>query len=83
VKNSYSDNNNYNNVCFVLTVWVVDWGVLMQIIRLLATHPVFNVTMMTADRKAGQSLGSVFPHLITQVCYATLFHHSIANFDLG
>ncbi|KAG0608608.1 hypothetical protein M758_8G119000 [Ceratodon purpureus] len=37
-----------------------------EIIRLLATHPVFKVTVMTADRKAGQSLGSVFPHLITQ-----------------
>jgi N-acetyl-gamma-glutamyl-phosphate reductase len=37
-----------------------------EIIRLLATHPIFKVTMMTADRKAGQSLGSVFPHLITQ-----------------
>ncbi|XP_024364146.1 probable N-acetyl-gamma-glutamyl-phosphate reductase, chloroplastic [Physcomitrium patens] len=37
-----------------------------EIIRLLATHPVFKVTMMTADRKAGQSLASVFPHLATQ-----------------
>ena len=38
-----------------------------QIVRLLATHPHFNVTLMTADRKAGQPLASVFPHLITQV----------------
>ncbi|XP_024381902.1 probable N-acetyl-gamma-glutamyl-phosphate reductase, chloroplastic [Physcomitrium patens] len=37
-----------------------------EIIRLLATHPVFKVTVMTADRKAGQSLASVFPQLITQ-----------------
>jgi N-acetyl-gamma-glutamyl-phosphate reductase len=37
-----------------------------QIVRLLATHPNLRVTMMTADRKAGQSLASVFPHLITQ-----------------
>lgn len=46
---------------------LINGGVYEQIIRLLATHPIFKVTMMTADRKAGQSLGSVFPHLITQV----------------
>ncbi|PKI39290.1 hypothetical protein CRG98_040346 [Punica granatum] len=37
-----------------------------EIIRLLANHPHFRITVMTADRKAGQSIGSVFPHLITQ-----------------
>lgn len=37
-----------------------------EIVRLLANHPHFGITLMTADRKAGQSLGSVFPHLITQ-----------------
>ncbi|KAK4742669.1 hypothetical protein SAY87_000670 [Trapa incisa] len=37
-----------------------------EIIRLLANHPNFRITVMTADRKAGQSIGSVFPHLITQ-----------------
>eukprot|EP01018_Ginkgo_biloba_P004621 Gb_10310 [translate_table: standard] len=37
-----------------------------EIVRLLATHPYFIITLVTADRKAGQSLGSVFPHLITQ-----------------
>lgn len=40
---------------------------LLQIIRLLANHPNFDITLMTADRKAGQSIGSVFPHLIAQV----------------
>ncbi|KAH9308915.1 hypothetical protein KI387_036826, partial [Taxus chinensis] len=25
-----------------------------EIVRLLATHPYFNITLMTADRKAGQ-----------------------------
>ncbi|GAQ83400.1 N-acetyl-gamma-glutamyl-phosphate reductase [Klebsormidium nitens] len=35
-----------------------------EIARLLATHPFFKVTMMTADRKAGQSIADVFPHLI-------------------
>ncbi|XAR72870.1 N-acetyl-gamma-glutamyl-phosphate reductase [Bertholletia excelsa] len=37
-----------------------------EIIRLLANHPYFSITLMTADRKAGQSIGSVFPHLATQ-----------------
>ncbi|XP_044490627.1 probable N-acetyl-gamma-glutamyl-phosphate reductase, chloroplastic [Mangifera indica] len=37
-----------------------------EIVRLLANHPYFNITLMTADRKAGQSIGSVFPHLISQ-----------------
>ncbi|XP_034678594.1 probable N-acetyl-gamma-glutamyl-phosphate reductase, chloroplastic [Vitis riparia] len=37
-----------------------------EIVRLLANHPHFGITLMTADRKAGQSIGSVFPHLITQ-----------------
>lgn len=37
-----------------------------EIVRLLANHPHFGITLMTADRKAGQSIRSVFPHLITQ-----------------
>ncbi|KAK1358774.1 putative N-acetyl-gamma-glutamyl-phosphate reductase, chloroplastic [Heracleum sosnowskyi] len=37
-----------------------------EIVRLLANHPYFDITLMTADRKAGQSIGSVFPHLATQ-----------------
>lgn len=37
-----------------------------EIVRLLATHPFFKITLMTADRKAGQSLASVFPHLVSQ-----------------
>ncbi|KAL0356786.1 UNVERIFIED_CONTAM: putative N-acetyl-gamma-glutamyl-phosphate reductase, chloroplastic [Sesamum calycinum] len=37
-----------------------------EIIRLLANHPNFQITLMTADRKAGQSIGSVFPHLVKQ-----------------
>lgn len=39
----------------------------VQIIRLLANHPNYQITLMTADRKAGQSIGSVFPHLVKQV----------------
>ncbi|XP_042507691.1 probable N-acetyl-gamma-glutamyl-phosphate reductase, chloroplastic isoform X2 [Macadamia integrifolia] len=37
-----------------------------EIVRLLASHPNFGIKLMTADRKAGQSIGSVFPHLVTQ-----------------
>lgn len=37
-----------------------------EIVRLLANHPHFKITLMTADRKAGQPFGSVFPHLVTQ-----------------
>uniref|UniRef100_A0A803MVD8 Probable N-acetyl-gamma-glutamyl-phosphate reductase, chloroplastic n=1 Tax=Chenopodium quinoa TaxID=63459 RepID=A0A803MVD8_CHEQI len=37
-----------------------------EIVRLLANHPYFGISVMTADRKAGQSIASVFPHLITQ-----------------
>ncbi|KAK8580103.1 hypothetical protein V6N12_070387 [Hibiscus sabdariffa] len=37
-----------------------------EIVRLLTNHPYFGITLMTADRKAGQSMGSVFTHLATQ-----------------
>ncbi|KAI3930556.1 hypothetical protein MKX01_037002, partial [Papaver californicum] len=37
-----------------------------EIVRLLANHHHFRITVMTADRKAGQSMSSVFPHLINQ-----------------
>lgn len=37
-----------------------------EIIRLLSNHPQFRITLMTADRKAGQSIQSVFPHLVSQ-----------------
>lgn len=37
-----------------------------EIVRLLAMHPFSKVSLMTAERKAGQPLASVFPHLITQ-----------------
>ncbi|MEQ8733755.1 MAG: N-acetyl-gamma-glutamyl-phosphate reductase [Rhodospirillaceae bacterium] len=34
-----------------------------ELVRLLAGHPNVVITALTADRKAGQTLGSVFPHL--------------------
>uniref|UniRef100_A0A2P2MPP7 Uncharacterized protein MANES_15G144000 n=1 Tax=Rhizophora mucronata TaxID=61149 RepID=A0A2P2MPP7_RHIMU len=37
-----------------------------EIIRLLANHQFFGITLMTADRNAGKSIESVFRHFITQ-----------------
>ncbi|MED6138842.1 hypothetical protein PIB30_078269 [Stylosanthes scabra] len=37
-----------------------------EVLRLLANHPRFGVALLTADRKAGQPIASVFPHLATQ-----------------
>lgn len=34
-----------------------------ELVRLLARHPAVAVVALTADRKAGQNLSSVFPHL--------------------
>lgn len=34
-----------------------------ELIRLISTHPQMNVAAVTADRKAGQYLNDVFPHL--------------------
>jgi N-acetyl-gamma-glutamyl-phosphate reductase len=34
-----------------------------ELVRLLARHPAFHIAAMTGDRKAGQPMASVFPHL--------------------
>ena len=34
-----------------------------ELVRLIATHPGLRIAAMTADRKAGQAMGEVFPHL--------------------
>ena len=34
-----------------------------ELVRLLVCHPAARISAMTADRKAGQGLGDVFPHL--------------------
>jgi N-acetyl-gamma-glutamyl-phosphate reductase len=34
-----------------------------ELVRLIATHPNLRIAALTADRKAGQSMGEVFPHL--------------------
>lgn len=34
-----------------------------ELVRLIATHPSMRITALSADRKAGQAMGDVFPHL--------------------
>jgi len=34
-----------------------------ELVRLIATHPRMAIRALTADRKAGQCMGEVFPHL--------------------
>jgi N-acetyl-gamma-glutamyl-phosphate reductase len=34
-----------------------------ELVRLIATHPAMRIVALTADRKAGQAMGEVFPHL--------------------
>src|SRR5690606_38828319 len=34
-----------------------------ELVRLIATHPQMRITALAADRKAGQGMGQVFPHL--------------------
>ena len=34
-----------------------------ELVRLIATHPGLRITGLSADRKAGQTMGEVFPHL--------------------
>jgi N-acetyl-gamma-glutamyl-phosphate reductase len=34
-----------------------------ELVRLIATHPRLEIAALTADRKAGQTMGEVFPHL--------------------
>ncbi|MFO1141276.1 MAG: N-acetyl-gamma-glutamyl-phosphate reductase [Amaricoccus sp.] len=34
-----------------------------ELVRLIATHPAMRILALTADRKVGQSMGEVFPHL--------------------
>lgn len=34
-----------------------------ELVRLIATHPTMQIVALSADRKAGQEMGAVFPHL--------------------
>ncbi|XP_065856564.1 probable N-acetyl-gamma-glutamyl-phosphate reductase, chloroplastic [Euphorbia lathyris] len=52
-----------------------------EIIRLLANHPFFGISVMTADRNAGKSMDSVFPHFITQKDLPVLVSTNDASFS--
>ncbi|CAF1766384.1 unnamed protein product [Brassica napus] len=65
----------FSSICFEQGCWFKDIRIGLlgasgytgaEIVRLVANHPHFGVTLMTADRKAGQSMDSVFPHLTAQ-----------------
>src|SRR6056297_3313758 len=34
-----------------------------ELVRIIATHPGMRIAALTADRKAGEAMGAVFPHL--------------------
>jgi len=34
-----------------------------ELVRIIATHPSFRITALSGERKAGQAMGAVFPHL--------------------
>ncbi len=34
-----------------------------ELVRLIATHPALDIKALTADRRAGEEMGAVFPHL--------------------
>ncbi|KAF5745670.1 hypothetical protein HS088_TW07G01262 [Tripterygium wilfordii] len=52
-----------------------------EIVRLLANHPFFGVSLMTADRNAGKSIAAVFPHLATENNLPDTVSISDANFS--
>ncbi|CAN1272293.1 Probable N-acetyl-gamma-glutamyl-phosphate reductase, chloroplastic [Linum perenne] len=52
-----------------------------EIIRLVGNHPFFGISLMTADRNAGKSIESVFPHFLTQKDLPTLVSTSEADFS--
>lgn len=64
----FSQNSGLYSLGWYMNLFLGYWFPnILQIIRLLANHPQFKITLMTADRKAGQSIESVFPHLVSQV----------------
>ncbi|KAM7250803.1 hypothetical protein ACFE04_022686 [Oxalis oulophora] len=52
-----------------------------ELIRVLANHPYFKINFMTAERKAGEYIGSVFPHLISQDHLPKMIAVQDANFS--
>jgi N-acetyl-gamma-glutamyl-phosphate reductase len=56
-----------------------------ELVRLIATHPALRVAALTADRKAGQAMGEVFPHLrhLDLPALATIDAVDFAGIDLA
>lgn len=55
-----------------------------ELVRLIATHPGLRIAALTADRKAGQEMADVFPHLrhLTLPRLATVDEVDFAGLDL-
>ena len=51
-----------------------------ELVRLIATHPSIEIAALSADRKAGQTMAAVFPHL-RHLDLPTLV--TIGEIDLG
>ena len=51
-----------------------------ELVRLIATHPSIEIAALSADRKAGQAMAAVFPHL-RHLDLPTLV--TIGEIDLG
>ena len=51
-----------------------------ELVRLIATHPSMRITALSADRKAGQSMAEVFPHL-RHLSLPTLVRINEIDFD--
>jgi len=51
-----------------------------ELVRLLAHHPNADIQLVTADRRAGESVGNIFPHL-AGVGLTTLTHIDDADFS--
>lgn len=52
-----------------------------EVARLLAQHPKFRITALTADRQAGKTFSTVFPHLTTMESLPELVKVQDVNFD--
>lgn len=51
-----------------------------ELVRLIATHPSFEIVALSADRKAGMAMGDVFPHL-RHLALPTLIKIDEIDFD--
>ncbi len=56
-----------------------------ELVRLIATHPGLRIAALTADRKAGLSMGEVFPHLrhLALPALTTIAEVDFAGLDLA